>query len=160
MPATSAGPSSTVPVRTAVAARTVEHAPPPAVVGRAVHPSEAVTEVIVPERAVAPAAPEAAAPSLRVDVSGDGSPAAPAAPEPAADPLEDSGVGTWVPVPVPPPAYTLKPTARRPEPAPLPEPEPAAAVVERAEPAGAEPRPTTGGLALDAILARRRAAGE
>ena len=157
------------------------------VVGRAIHPSEAVTEVIVPEGARVPTrrsaaggapaasiAPEratggAAAPSLRVDVSGEtAAPEAAAAPTPLAedDPMVDSSVGTWVPVPVPPPAYTLKPSARRAEPAPLPEPGQVPAA-RSAAPASSgtddeaeEPRPTTGGLPLDAILARRRAAGE
>ena len=150
-----------------VPARRGARNPVPSAVGRAVRASDAVTEVIVQERAAARSTQADVAPSLRVDVSGEArvdTPAATPAAEPAVDPMVDSGVGTWVPVPVPPPAYTLKPTARRAEPAPLPDLEVAAAQA-RAD-AGdravrdAEPRPTTGGLPLDAILARRRAAGE
>ncbi|HWS59078.1 MAG TPA: hypothetical protein VN257_11100, partial [Actinotalea sp.] len=76
---------------------------------------------------------------------------------------------TWVPVPVPRPSYVLKPAARRADPAPLVLDQPGAAPATAA-PATAAPeaedvpvaddRPTTGGLALDAILARRRASGE
>jgi hypothetical protein len=62
---------------------------------------------------------------------------------------------TWVPVPVPRPAYALKPAVRRPEPAPLALDD--AADYERAPQVAA---PATGGIDLDAILARRRAAGE
>ncbi|WP_372593596.1 hypothetical protein [Actinotalea sp.] len=150
----------------------------PSVVGRAVHPSEAVTEVIVPEggqlpsrrtasgevpaaSSTPPRVPVAAStPSLRIDVSGEGI-AEQVSEQDAPDPMVDSGVGTWVPVPVPPPAYTLKPSARRAEPAPLPA-QVSAPASSGATPAGEvdEPRPTTGGLPLDAILARRRAAGE
>ena len=65
---------------------------------------------------------------------------------------------TWVPVPVPRPAYALKPAVRRPEPAPLAlGGAGAAAEYERAPQVAA---PATGGIDLDAILARRRAAGE
>ncbi len=168
-----ARPAAARPAAPPAAARPARTSPASSVVGRAVHPSEAVTEVIIPAGGLvpaqadgpaagaAPATPARVAPSLRVDVSGES--LAPVAAE--ADPMVDSGVGTWVPVPVPPPAYTLKPTARPQEPAPLPVQAPAATV----PPASArvasdssveEPRPTTGGLALDAILARRRAAGE
>ena len=66
---------------------------------------------------------------------------------------------TWVPVPVPRPAYALKPAVRRPEPAPLAldDAGDAAAGYEHAPQVAA---PATGGIDLDAILARRRAAGE
>jgi len=74
---------------------------------------------------------------------------------------DDAGsAGGWAPVPVPRPTYTLKPAAPRREPAPL-------AVemisVDVTVPAIEEPAAaaeTTGGLDLDAILARRRASGE
>ena len=74
---------------------------------------------------------------------------------------DDAGsAGSWAPVPVPRPTYTLKPAAPRREPAPL-------AVemisVDVTVPAIEEPAAaaeTTGGLDLDAILARRRASGE
>jgi len=150
-----------------VPARRGARRPVPSAVGRAVRPSDAVTEVIVQELAAVRSTQAGAARSFRVDVSGEAPAEAPATAsdvEPAGDPMIDSGVGTWVPVPVPPPAYTLKPTARRAEPAPLPDLE-AAAAKARADAGAAptraeEPRPTTGGLPLDAILARRRAAGE
>jgi len=74
---------------------------------------------------------------------------------------DDAGsAGGWAPVPVPRPTYTLKPAAPRREPAPLAVEmiSVAATVPAIEEPAaGAE---TTGGLDLDAILARRRASGE
>ncbi|WP_454042945.1 hypothetical protein [Cellulosimicrobium sp. Marseille-Q8652] len=83
----------------------------------------------------------------------------------------------WDPVPVPRPTYTMKPTAPRREPAPLTDdqtspttarPAPAAAVPmpersgapERAEGDAQKPSTETLGLALDEILARRRAAGQ
>ncbi|WP_435736906.1 hypothetical protein V5D56_19400 [Cellulosimicrobium sp. PMB13] len=85
----------------------------------------------------------------------------------------------WDPVPVPRPTYTMKPTAPRREPAPLAEDEtsPAAArppvvpapavpmpertaAPERAEGDAQKPKTETLGLALDEILARRRAAGQ
>lgn len=156
----------------------------PSVVGRAVRPSDAVTEVMarvprVPVQAGASAALAEAA-------------AAVAAARPAAAPTErrervattpraaasETSGPSWVPVPVPRPTYTLKPEARRPEPAPLPEPteargtpvatatatvgEPAsddvAAPAEQTRRPAGTARP--GGLDLDAVLARRRAAGE
>ena len=157
-------PAARHPAGRPTTARTISARPAgttsaPTVVGRAVHPSDAVTELITSAGDRVSAAPARVTPSLRVEVSGEVA-ASPQTDVDDRDALADSGVGTWVPVPVPPPAYTLKPTVRRQEPAPLPVPElaasPAAAFVADAE----EPRPTTGGLALDAILARRRAAGE
>jgi hypothetical protein len=79
-----------------------------------------------------------------------------------------------VPVPVPRPSYTLKPSVRRAEPAPLVLDEPAA-VAELAEESADESWETgvgsgsavgspagsaSGRFDLDAVLARRRAAGE
>ena len=151
----------------------------PLVVGWAVRPSEAVTEVIerVPVAEVRAAAsrvlatgevPVVADAPRRRSVTAERSVSAPAArpgsaglttPAPAAD--HEPG---WVPVPVPPPAYTLKPEARRPEPRPLTGPQQVAPGTSGSAPvqaaADAEGRPTTGGLGLDEILARRRAAGE
>ncbi|WP_251150528.1 hypothetical protein [Cellulosimicrobium sp. Marseille-Q4280] len=86
----------------------------------------------------------------------------------------------WDPVPVPRPTYTMKPTAPRREPAPLAEDETSPAAVrpaaagtaaavpmpertaapERAEGDAQKPSTETLGLALDEILARRRAAGQ
>lgn len=109
----------------------------PTIVGRAVRPSDAVTEVLarVPaERPVEPAAEVA---------------------------REEIGGRTWEPVPVPRPSYTLKPAVRRAEPAPLVLDEPAAEAVVESVAAAPEPAvETTGSIDLDAVLARRRAAGE
>ncbi|MCU1432663.1 MAG: hypothetical protein JWP95_1768 [Actinotalea sp.] len=107
--------------------------------------------------------------------------------DPAAqrDETETSTPGsTWAPVPVPRPAYTLKPSARRAEPAPLDldqqvtagqtsavgspaapgeRAEKTAALLDPSSPVPvAQPAPfsSTGGIDLDAILARRRASGE
>lgn len=170
-------------------------------VGRAVHPSEAVTEIMAkvpmaPARRSAQAVLSGEVPvvgrSGLGSAGGAGRPgsdvltepvpvvtaAALRAAEKAKAEADDVEVGAgWVPVPVPPPAYSLKPEARRPEPRPLTGPQQAAqaaaraasqAAAEGAAPgpdagrttAGPAERPTTGGLELDAILARRRAAGE
>lgn len=125
----------------------------PTVVGRAVQPSDAQTEVF----ARVPAQTRTAAVS--------------AAAEPT---TSDVGGTSWVPVPVPRPSYTLKPSVRRAEPAPLVLDEPAA-VAELAEESADESWETgvgsgsavgssagsaSGGFDLDAVLARRRAAGE
>lgn len=117
------------------------------VTGRAVHPSDADTEVIARVRTSAPRATgvvgaddtaervaQARADAVRAattarqrDEAAQPADAAagttatdtgtPAAHEPAPA-VEDEP--TWVPVPVPPPTYTLKPSAPRREPAPLP----------------------------------------
>lgn len=78
----------------------------------------------------------------------------------AAERDDDASAGGWAPVPVPRPTYTLKPAAPRREPAPLAVEmiSVAATVPAIEEPASAAE--TTGGLDLDAILARRRASGE
>lgn len=147
----------------------------PVAVGHAVHPSEAITEImekvpVGPVRAAAQTVlatgeiPAVADEPVRT-ADGSASSAEPevAAPAAAAGPVAAETAAAeeaaWVPVPVPPPTYVLKPEARRPEPRPLTGPQPAApvSVATGDEP---EARPTTGGLALDAILARRRAAGE
>jgi len=118
----------------------------PTAVGHPVRPSEDVTEVMA--RVAATAATAAIAAQPEADV-------APATAETSA--VTDGP--TWVPVPVPRPAYALKPAVRRPEPAPLAldDAGDAAAGYERALQVAA---PATGGIDLDAILARRRAAGE
>lgn len=156
------------------------------VVGRAVHPSDATTEVMarVGERrdaagagsspAAQTAATRVAAESQAAESEAAESQAAVAARQDTTEgrseatreaPQEESS--TWVPVPVPRPAYTLKPMARRPEPAPLvldAEPGASAGGVAAGSDGPAavvdDDAPTTGGLDLDAILARRRAAGE
>lgn len=181
----------------------------PLATGRAVHPSEAITEIIErvqPGPARAQAERVLATGELPVVRDGD----APATSGPAARPAaaerpaarrpgrpgragvvpaataqggstagdaEEAAPGTWVPVPVPPPAYTLKPAVRRAEPRPLSGSMPVVPeghagylgdlglddeIDDIISPlAGtAEERPTTGGLELDAILARRRAVGQ
>lgn len=149
----------------------------PSVVGRAVRPSDAVTEVMarvprVPVRAgasvaLAEAAATVAAASVPATTTVPATAAVRAArPAPAAEPATETATEpavsgpAWVPVPVPRPTYTLKPEARRPEPAPLPaEPGTTPTVAADARPE-APTAATTGGLDLDAVLARRRAAGE
>ena len=120
----------------------------PTAVGRAVRPSDAVTEVFARVPAEVPVAA-------------------------AAVESDEVASHTWEPVPVPRPSYTLKPAVRRAEPAPLVLDEPAASdqasrasaddrderaasVASTVEP-GAE---TAARIDLDAVLARRRAAGE
>lgn len=137
----------------------------PSVTGRAVRPSDATTEVL------------ARIPALgggRTATSMDAAIATAPAGVVAAAPVAGSDDSTWSPVPVPRPAYTLKPAARRAEPAPLDLEDwstaaAAASAAVRADSDGAtddgrlEDAGTvvgTGGLNLDAILARRRAAGE
>lgn len=114
----------------------------PTAVGHAVR-SEDVTEVMA---RVAATAATAAQPEADV---------APATAETSA--VTDGP--TWVPVPVPRPAYALKPAVRRPEPAPLALGD-AGEVAAGYQRAPQVPAPATGGIDLDAILARRRAAGE
>ncbi len=132
-------------------------------VGRAVHPSEAVTEILEKVQAgPVRSAAERVLATGEVPVVARREEAPDAVtepvPVPAARAAEDAA---WVPVPVPPPTYVLKPEARRPEPRPLTGPQPAVPPAASGDGAGAsDARPTTGGLALDAILARRRAAGE
>jgi hypothetical protein len=109
-------------------------------VGRAVRPSDDDTEVIarVPVEGV------------RADTDAD---------------ERSVSADSWTPVPVPRPTYTLKPAVRREEPAPLVVDVPETV----AEPVGvpaAEPvtrpaaEPAAHRIDLDAVLARRRAAGE
>lgn len=134
-------------------------------VGRAVRPSDAVTEVMArvprsPALGRAAGAAEATAAPASVDQRGAVATTSTVHDEPETGPA-------WAPVPVPRPTYTLKPAARRAEPAPLTEATlaPAAAATtdattdaERDEVAEVH-QPVTGGLDLDAVLARRRAVG-
>ena len=178
---------------------------PPSVVGRAVRPSDAVTEVMarVPSEVtdastartvarVSAAARAAAAAEGSADATtsaaahDDGLPTSrsersrSASEAGVTERAADSESSTWEPVPVPRPAYTLKPAARRAEPAPLvlddaPAAETATAARDEAgtdvsaaparDGAGSRTgtsagRPAVGGVDLDGILARRRAAGE
>lgn len=116
----------------------------PTAVGHARRPSDATTEVI--QRVPPLAKPEVAAVDTTADETGEAGP-------------------TWAPVPVPRPSYALKPAVRRPEPAPLllderSDAAPAASAGEAAPEPVAEPAAAVAGFDLDAVLARRRAAGE
>ncbi len=145
-------------------------------VGRAVRPSEHVTDVfdvIVADRGDV-------ATSLR-HASGPTPAARPPAPSTTSGPVQSTPsrratderarpsepvvaaerAADWEPVDVPPPAYTLKPAVPRPDPAPLSEPTSAdqAPTEPLLEPAS-EPEPvTSGSIDLDAVLERRRASG-
>jgi len=160
----------------------------PFVTGHAVRPSDAQTEVfarIVADGGEADTPLAAArhatgmarrasstptAPVASVRATGSSSPA-PRTLDDASDQVRDE---SWSPVPVPRPTYTMKPAAPRREPAPLTDVEastttrPASAEEPAAAPASeasAEPAPlepaaeTTGGIDLDAVLAKRRASG-
>ncbi|MDM7855534.1 hypothetical protein [Cellulomonas alba] len=163
------------------AAREVAPAPSartavPLVTGRAVHPSEAETQLferIVEDRGEgeAPARHSTGAtPVVRRSAPLDDAVAA-----------ADAGAArdddeAWSPVPVPRPTYTMKPAAPRREPAPLGEVEGStAARAAEAVPAAADivgvpgaeqhaavepPAATTGSIDLDAVLAKRRASGQ
>jgi hypothetical protein len=78
----------------------------------------------------------------------------------AAERSDAASAAGWAPVPVPRPTYTLKPAARRREPAPLPVEMISVDVTVPAREEQVAAPETTGGLDLDAILARRRASGE
>ncbi|MGN8244892.1 hypothetical protein ACTHAM_002002 [Cellulomonas soli] len=139
----------------------------PVVTGRAVHPSEASTEMFrlveldEDGRAYAPGTSGAAS-ATAGDLAGQDAPAS----------TQDG----WSPVPVPRPTYTMKAAAPRREPVPLTDLEGSTAAVDRgaasvtghgpaADATGTlaplePPATTTGALDLDAVLAKRRAAGE
>ncbi|MFS0699896.1 hypothetical protein AB6N24_07975 [Cellulomonas sp. 179-A 4D5 NHS] len=181
-------PPAPAPARGAAASSATSAGKGAGVKGRAVHPSEAHTEVFA--RIVDNVEGTTAA---RAPMSSAGRPATGAIPvvrkaETGAQPTvaaqasaEQSDGEPWSPVPVPRPTYTTKAAAPRREPAPLGDVEGSTAAA--AEPAGpgrvevpaAESRPaaraderapleppaaTTGSMNLDEILARRRAAGE
>ena len=120
------------------------------VVGRAVRGSESDTQVM-------------ARVALEHSARGERVARAELAAQAVAAPVE--AAGTWVPVPVPRPSYTLKPEARRAEPAPLPVEDLAVATsepgeaVDLSEQSAAAPAPAPR-VDLDAVLRRRRAAGE
>ena len=131
-------------------------APPAFVTGRAVHPSDASTEVfarIVEDKGES-AGPARHASTGQVPVV-----------RASADTTEDDA---WSPVPVPRPTYTMKASAPRREPAPLENLEGSTATrtAEAEAPAVTERAPleppveTTGSIDLNAVLAKRRAAGE
>lgn len=164
-------PAVTAPVRASVKGKagqtpsrfaTESHSTPvPKVTGRAVHPSDDSTEVfqaIVADRGETGAAAR--------HITG----AVPVVPEAASVADESSERDAWAPVPVPRPTYTMKPAAPRREPIPLGEVEgsttarAAAAPVEA--PADDElvtpqpPAEVSASIDLNAVLAKRRAAGE
>ncbi len=122
----------------------------PTAVGHAVR-SEDVTEVMARVAATAATAATVATAATAAQPEADVVPA-------TAETSAATAGTTWVPIPVPRPAYALKPAVRRPEPAPL-------ALDDAGDAADYERAPqvaalATGGIDLDAILARRRAAGE
>ncbi|MBO3086590.1 hypothetical protein [Cellulomonas fengjieae] len=134
-------------------------APTAFVTGRAVHPSDASTEVF--ERIVADKG-ESGGP-VRHASTGQ----VPVVRVEAAEPEASSDDEAWSPVPVPRPTYTMKASAPRREPAPLDNLEGSTAVRAEAEaPAGVDRAPleapveTTGSIDLNAVLAKRRVAGE
>lgn len=159
---------------TATEAHASDAVPHAIVTGRAVHPSEASTEVfarIVEDRGEAegPArhASTGQTPVVRTAVADRLAKADDA--RGTDDEAEDEGA--WSPVPVPRPTYTMKATAPRREPAPLDEPASASARASEAltEPVAEvapatevtePPAATTGSIDLNAVLAKRRAAGE
>nr|WP_246280641.1 hypothetical protein [Cellulomonas humilata] len=139
-------------------------APMAFVTGRAVHPSDASTEVferIVEDKGESdgPArhASTGQVPVVRRSV-------AERTTETAADEDDDA----WSPVPVPRPTYTMKASAPRREPVPLEnlEGSTAARTADAEAPAGTDRAPleapveTTGSIDLNAVLAKRRVAGE
>ncbi|HEY0118986.1 MAG TPA: hypothetical protein VGC04_09420 [Cellulomonas sp.] len=157
-----------------------QSAPTPRVTGRAVHPSEARTEVfaaIVADHGEKGAAARHATGEVPVVASRDAESssaaavaslqAAPAAASAATAAEVDEG---WAPVPVPRPTYAMKPAAPRREPVALGPLEGSTAT----RPASAEdllsvddvlltpepPAELSGSIDLNAVLAKRRAAGE
>ena len=134
-------------------------------VGRAVRPSEHVTDVfdvIVADRGeTATSVRHASGPTPVTRPPTPSGPVRPTRPRRAADesarPSEPVERADWEPVDVPPPAYTLKPAVPRPDPAPLSDQTPVSQTP--AEPAP-EPGPSTSGsIDLNAVLERRRASG-
>lgn len=150
----------------------------PTAVGHAHRPSEAATEIIARVPAEAPRAAVSADPAVERVARAERAEQAErerAAAEQAEAERAESGP-TWAPVPVPRPTYSLKPSVRRPEPAPLvlderadgaasasgatTEAESDVDQVESAAERAEEPAARATGFDLDAVLARRRAAGE
>lgn len=163
--ATAPAAPAPAPAPVAQAAPAATEAPMAFVTGRAVHPSDASTEVferIVEDKGESdgPArhASTGQVPVVRRSVTERTEQA-----ESAAETDE-----AWSPVPVPRPTYTMKASAPRREPAPLEnlEGSTAARVAEVESPVDADRAPleapveTTGSLDLNAVLAKRRAAGE
>jgi len=146
-------------------------APHALVTGRAVHPSDARTEVfaaIVADHGE----PEAETPARHAATGGVPvvrlTTRAQDTAEPEATAEADADAEAWSPVPVPRPTYTMKATAPRREPAPLDNLEGSTAVRPTEQTAAPEETAevvepvaeTTGSIDLNAVLAKRRAAGE
>ncbi len=180
-------PPAAAPARGAAGASSASAGKGSGVKGRAVHPSEAHTEVFA--RIVDSVEGTTAA---RAPMSSAGRPATGAIPvvkktdtgaQPAVAPgavAEQADGEPWSPVPVPRPTYTTKAAAPRREPAPLGDVEGSTAAAAESAPTRVEvpaaesgpaaraderaplepPAATTGSMNLDEILARRRAAGE
>lgn len=175
------GATPTVRPRTgATPAVAADDAPVPLVTGHAVRPSDAHTEVF--ERIVADRGESAgpvrhattgAVPVVRRSAREAADEAATQA-VPVAGASDDAEA--WSPVPVPRPTYTMKAPAPRRDPAPLEDADVAASTARRpadapvgdtgaeestAPAAAVEPAAeTTGSIDLNAVLARRRAAGQ
>ncbi|MBO9553208.1 hypothetical protein [Cellulomonas sp.] len=175
-------PSSTTTSSTTTSSATTNAAPTTAattdaphalVTGRAVHPSDARTEVFAaivadhgePE-AETPArhAATGGVPVVRLTTRAQDT----SSPEADAEADEAASDEAWSPVPVPRPTYTMKATAPRREPAPLDNLEGSTAVRATEQTAAPEETTevvepvaeTTGSIDLNAVLAKRRAAGE
>jgi len=141
--------------------RTVRAAP--VVTGRAVHPSDASTEVFA--RIVADGG-ESTGTVRHASTRTGATPVVAHADATATSAVP--AVDSWSPVPVPRPTYTYKPVAPRRDPLPLGEVEGSTSMAAPAAPqvaahddeSDAEPAPATGGIDLDAVLAKRRASGE
>lgn len=136
--------------------------PVPLVTGHAVRPSDAHTEVfarIVEDRGESTGPARHATGAVPVvrrsheDVAATDAAPVDAAPADAAPAEGSQGEAEWSPVPVPRPTYAMKAPAPRRTPAPLAETDAEATTVE-------PPAETTGSIDLNAVLARRRAAGQ
>lgn len=152
-------------------------APVPLVTGHAVRPSDDRTEVferIVEDRGESSGPARHATGAVPVVRR---TPTADAAPSDADADGEGAEHDTaWSPVPVPRPTYAMKAPAPRRTPAPLAEPDAEASTVRRPADVPTQPAPevtretpatvvepsveTTGSIDLNAVLARRRAAGQ
>jgi hypothetical protein len=117
-----------------------------------VPPSREATTEIIPAAASVPSGLRWRGEPTTAEVREVGEGVIVTSPEPAGG---RGGANPWTPVPVPVPTYTLKPAAPRVDTAPLVVDGPAA---EADAPAPAEP--PARGVDLDAVLERRRAAGE
>ncbi|ADG73749.1 conserved hypothetical protein [Cellulomonas flavigena DSM 20109] len=181
-PAVRTARTAAVPARrprtgaTPVVHETDAEPPVPLVTGRAVRPSDDATEVferIVEDRGESTGPARHATGAVPV-VRKAKDAAAPAAERPAGATDDDAERDDeWSPVPVPRPTYAMKAPAPRREPAPLSESDVEASTARRPADAPGDETPaakvetsvepsveTTGSIDLNAVLARRRAAGQ